>query len=94
MCSRVALTAAFSRLATSINLSAVLRNEATSLSLSLRVGDVITTFGLHWLSAPEWLRLLAEAGFEVDALYGWFDLRPHEAEEDLIFVARRAAPSR
>jgi hypothetical protein len=64
-----------------------------TLSLSLRVGDVITTFGLHWLSAPEWLRLLDEAGFEVDALYGWFDLRPHEGEEDLIFVARRAAPS-
>ena len=70
-------------------------NEGTrTLSLSLRVGDVITTFGLHWLSAPEWLRLLDEAGFEVDALYGWFDLRPHEGEEDLIFVARRAAPSR
>jgi len=70
-------------------------NEGTrTLSLSLRVGDVITTFGLHWLSAPEWLRLLDEAGFEVEALYGWFDLRPHEGEEDLIFVARRAAPSR
>ena len=69
-------------------------NEGTrTLSLSLRVGDVITTFGLHWLSAPEWLRLLDEAGFEVEALYGWFDLRPHEGEEDLIFVARRAAPS-
>ena len=36
-----------------------------------------TTFGLHWLSAPEWLRLLDAAELDVEALYGWFDLRPH-----------------
>jgi hypothetical protein len=65
-------------------------DEATrTLSLSVRSGTVITTFGLHWLSAPEWLRLLDEASFEVEALYGWFDLRPHDGEEDLIFVCRR-----
>ena len=65
-------------------------DQATrTLSLSVRSGTVITTFGLHWLSAPEWLRLLDEARFEVEALYGWFDLRPHDAEEDLIFVCRR-----
>lgn len=57
-----------------------------TLSLSVRSGDVITTFGLHWLSAPEWLRLLDEAGFEVETLYGWFDLRPYDGEEDMIFV--------
>ena len=60
-----------------------------TLLLSVRSGDVITTFGLHWLSAPEWLRLLDSAGFEVEALYGWFDLRPHDGEEDMIFVCRR-----
>ena len=60
-----------------------------TLSLSVRSGDIVTTFGLHWLSAPEWLRLLDEAGFEVEALYGWFDLRPHDGEEDMIFVCRR-----
>jgi SAM-dependent methyltransferase len=59
-----------------------------TLSLSVRSGDDTTTFGLHWLSRPEWLRLLDEAGFEVEAVYGWFDLRPHVDEEDLIFVAR------
>ena len=59
-----------------------------TLSLSLRAGDVITTFGLHWLSAPEWLRLLDEAGFEIDAVYGWFDRRPYDGEEDMIFVCR------
>ena len=59
-----------------------------TLSLSLRAGDVITTFGLHWLSAPEWLRLLDEAGFEIEAVYGWFDRRPYDGEEDMIFVCR------
>jgi SAM-dependent methyltransferase len=57
-----------------------------TLSLSVRSGDVITTFGLHWLSAPEWLRLLDEAGFAVDALYGWFDRRSYDGEEDMIFA--------
>ncbi len=28
----------------------------------------LTTFGLHWLSAPEWLRLLDAAGFAVEAV--------------------------
>ena len=40
-------------------------------------------------SAPEWQRLLDEAGFEVEGLYGWFDARPYGGEEDMIFVARR-----
>ena len=60
-----------------------------TLSLSVRSDATEATFGLHWLSAPEWLRLLAEAGFEVEALYGWFDLRPHVDEEDMVFVCRR-----
>jgi SAM-dependent methyltransferase len=59
-----------------------------TLSLSVRSGDVTTTFGLHWLSAPEWLRILGETDFDVDALYGWFDLRPYDGEEDMIFVCR------
>jgi SAM-dependent methyltransferase len=59
-----------------------------TLSLSIRSEDVITTFGLHWLSAPEWLRILDEAGFDVHAFYGWFDLRPYNGEEDMIFVCR------
>ncbi|MGH3076942.1 MAG: class I SAM-dependent methyltransferase [Gaiellaceae bacterium] len=62
-----------------------------TLSLSVRSdGGAATTFGLHWLSAPEWLRLLDDADFEVEALYGWFDLRPYEDEEDMVFVCRRA----
>jgi len=61
---------------------------ARTLSLSVRSGDAATTFGLHWLSASEWLRILGEAGFAVDALYGWFDLRPYDGEEDMVFVCR------
>jgi SAM-dependent methyltransferase len=61
-----------------------------TLSLSVRSDGTAATFGLHWLSAPEWLLLLDEAGFEVEALYGWFDLRPYDREEDMIFVVRRA----
>jgi ubiquinone/menaquinone biosynthesis C-methylase UbiE len=64
-------------------------NESTrTLSLSVRSGDDETTFGLHWLSAPEWLRLLQRARLEVESLYGWFDERPYAGEEDMIFVCR------
>jgi SAM-dependent methyltransferase len=62
---------------------------ARTLTLSVRSGDDTTSFGLHWLSAPEWLRLLDAARLDVEALYGWFDLRPHTDEEDLVFVTRR-----
>lgn len=59
-----------------------------TLSLSVRSGDTATTFGLHWLSAPEWLRILDNADFEVEAVHGWFDLRPYGGDEDMIFVCR------
>ena len=70
---------------------AVWDEGSRTLSLSVRSdGGAETTFGLHWLSAAEWLRLLDEAGLVVDELYGWFDLRPYEEEEDMVFVCRRA----
>jgi SAM-dependent methyltransferase len=59
-----------------------------TLSLSVRSDDTEATFGLHWLSAPEWARLLEAAGFEVEALHGWFDHTPYEGGEDMVFVAR------
>ena len=63
---------------------------ARTLSLSVRSDDgAATTFGLHWLSAPEWLRLLDEAELDVEELYGWFDRRPHDGDEDMVFVTRR-----
>jgi SAM-dependent methyltransferase len=63
---------------------------ARTLSLSVRADDgSATTFGLHWLSVPEWLRLLDRAGLDVEAVYGWFDGRPQDGEEDMVFVTRR-----
>jgi len=64
---------------------------ARTLTLSVRSDGDLTAFSLHWLSRAEWLRLLDLGGFEVEAVYGWFDLRPHVDEEDLIFVARTQA---
>ncbi len=70
---------------------AVWDEGSRTLSLSVRSdGGAETTFALHWLSAGEWLRLLEEAGLEAEELYGWFDLRPYEGEEDMLFVCRRA----
>lgn len=67
---------------------AVWDEGSRTLRLSVRSGDSEATFGLHWLSAPEWVRLLDEAGFEVEQLYGWFDARPYDDEEDMVFVCR------
>jgi SAM-dependent methyltransferase len=63
--------------------------SARTLRLSVRSTGSQATFELHWLSAPEWLRLLDLAGFEVEALYGWFDRLPYTDDEDMIFVCTR-----
>jgi SAM-dependent methyltransferase len=60
-----------------------------TLRLSVRSDGAVTSFGLHWLSAPEWHRLLDEAGLDVDTVHGWFDGRPYVDEEDMVFVTRR-----
>jgi len=44
---------------------------------------------LAWLSPAEWRGLLDRAGFEVEAIYGWFDRRPYTGGEDVVFVASR-----
>jgi SAM-dependent methyltransferase len=59
-----------------------------TLTLSVRAGASSASFGLHWLEEAAWRRLLAGAGFEVDVLYGWFDRRPFDGGEDMIWVAR------
>ena len=46
---------------------------------------------LAWLSHREWQELLERAGFEVEALYGWFDRRPYSGGEDMVWVAARPA---
>jgi ubiquinone/menaquinone biosynthesis C-methylase UbiE len=72
---------------------AVWDESSRTLELSLCSGEVTETFRLHWLSAPEWLRLLGQAGFEVEEVYGWFDRRPYDGDEDMVFVTHAGATS-
>lgn len=62
---------------------------ARTLTLSVRGGKSAATMTLHWLGVPEWRLLIGEAGFELDALYGWFDRRPYEGGEDSVWACRR-----
>jgi SAM-dependent methyltransferase len=59
------------------------------LTLSLRGSESETTMELAWVSQAEWRGLLHEAGFTVNACYGWFDRRPWANEEDSIWIATR-----
>jgi SAM-dependent methyltransferase len=68
---------------------AVWDEGARTLSLSVRSAGTAVTFQLHWLSAPEWLQLLDQAELDVEHLYGWFDERPYQGDEDMVFVCRR-----
>ncbi|HYY63655.1 MAG TPA: class I SAM-dependent methyltransferase [Gaiellaceae bacterium] len=61
-----------------------------SLTLSVRGPSGETTMTLSWLAADEWRELLLRGGFEVDALYGWFDRRPYRDGEDMVWIARRS----
>ena len=65
--------------------------DARTLTLSVRgpEGKGAATMSLAWISRDEWQELLEEAGFAVEAVYGWFDRTPYRDGEDMIFVARR-----
>jgi hypothetical protein len=65
--------------------------DARTLTLSVRGPSGATTMALAWASPEEWRDLLARAGLEVEALYGWFDRRPYTGAEDTVWVARRPA---
>jgi len=62
---------------------------ARTLTLSVRGEEEATTMRLAWISPAEWRALLVQAGFEVEALYGWFDRRPYAGGEDTVWVGRR-----
>jgi SAM-dependent methyltransferase len=65
-------------------------NEQTrTLILRVRGADGEAEMSLAWLSVPEWRALLAEEGFELEALYGWFDGSPWAGGEDSVWVCRR-----
>jgi SAM-dependent methyltransferase len=65
--------------------------ERRVLTLSVRGEDAETSMTLSWIPTEDWRRLLEEAGFEILACYGWFDLRPYAGGEDSIWLARRPA---
>jgi hypothetical protein len=65
--------------------------DAQRLVLRVRGGGTETMLSLAWLGVDEWRQLLAEEGFEVEALYGWFDRAPWRGHEDSIWVCRRVA---
>jgi SAM-dependent methyltransferase len=59
------------------------------LVLSVRSGETKSTMSLAWVSPDEWRALLVDAGFEIEAHYGWFDRTRHRGGEDSIWVVRR-----
>jgi SAM-dependent methyltransferase len=63
--------------------------DTRTLTLSVRGPSGEATMALAWLSADEWRALLEGAGFEIEALYGWFDRRPFRGGEDMVWIARR-----
>jgi SAM-dependent methyltransferase len=62
---------------------------AQTLTLSVRGPQGESSMVLWWLEPPRWHSLLAEAGFDVEACYGWFDRRPYTGGEDTVWIARR-----
>jgi SAM-dependent methyltransferase len=65
--------------------------DTRTLVLRLRSGDTDTEMSLAWLPPGEWEELLEQEGFEVEALYGWFDGQPYAGGEDSVWVCRRAS---
>jgi SAM-dependent methyltransferase len=63
--------------------------DERTLTLSVRGPEGAATMTLAWISRKEWQELLEEAGFVVEACFGWFDRTPYRGGEDMIFVARR-----
>jgi SAM-dependent methyltransferase len=60
-----------------------------TLVLRVRGVEGETSMDLAWISVDEWKKLILHADLELDACYGWFDRRPYDGHDDMIFVARR-----
>jgi SAM-dependent methyltransferase len=63
--------------------------EQQTLTLSVRGSQGESTMTLWWIEPARWHSLLAEAGFDVLACYGWFDRRPFIGGEDSVWIGRR-----
>jgi len=64
-----------------------LREQTLTLSVRGPAGE--STMTLWWLEPARWHSLLAEAGFDVHACYGWFDRRPFAGGEDSVWITAR-----
>ena len=62
---------------------------AQTLTLSVRGERGESSMTLWWLEPQRWQTLLAEAGFVIEACYGWFDRRPYDGGEDSVWIARK-----
>ena len=62
--------------------------EARTLTLRVSGDGAEAELSLAWLPVEQWEALLAEAGFVVEGLYGWFDRAPYAGHEDSIWVCR------
>jgi SAM-dependent methyltransferase len=60
-----------------------------TLTLAVRGPSGESTMTLWWLEPERWNTLLADAGFTVEACYGWFDRSPYAGGEDSVWIARR-----
>ena len=63
--------------------------ELQTLTLSVRGERGESSMTLWWLEPQRWQTLIAEAGFAVEACYGWFDRRPFTDGEDTVWIGRR-----
>ncbi len=63
--------------------------QARRLILRVRGDGSESQLSLAWLSVREWIEILMDEGFVVDALYGWFDRSPWQGGEDSVWVCRR-----
>ncbi|MDP9283967.1 MAG: class I SAM-dependent methyltransferase [Actinomycetota bacterium] len=63
--------------------------ETRTLILRVRGAGGEAEMSLAWLSVPEWRALLADEGFELEALYGWFDRSQWAGGEDSVWVCRQ-----
>ena len=67
--------------------------EERTLVLRVSGDGAEAELSLAWLPVERWRELLAEAGFAVEGLYGWFDRTPYAGHEDSIWVCT-ASPTR
>jgi SAM-dependent methyltransferase len=68
--------------------------ESRTLVLRVSGGGAEAELSLAWVTIERWQELLAEAGFVVEGLYGWFDRTPYSGHEDSIWICSTGSPTR